>query len=280
MHRISDNEKPLVVPAGLWLQLRSRNPILAWTAFFHAALFLIALGLFMVDTREVMGINPWIKPMKFMASISIYLVTIAWLMGHIERPRWAVQLIAWGIASCMIAETAVIFMQAGRGVRSHFNVLTSFDASLFSIMGIGVIIDSLLMILMLLLFFRRHETIAPPYLWGIRIGIIMFLIGGIVGGWMSSHGGHTVGSQDGGPGLPFVNWSMTGGDLRIAHAFGLHGLQVMPILGYLLSKRRAPRDGPLASAVILTTFGVLYATVILVTLLQAMAGISITSVWT
>jgi hypothetical protein len=87
MHRISDRENALVVPAGLWLQLRSRNPILAWTAFFHAALFLIALGLFMVDTREVMGINPWIKPMKFMASISIYLVTIAWLMGHIERPR-------------------------------------------------------------------------------------------------------------------------------------------------------------------------------------------------
>jgi hypothetical protein len=279
MHRISDNEKPLVVPARLWLQLRSRNPILAWTAFFHAALFLIALGLFMVDTREVMGINPWIKPMKFMASISIYLVTIAWLMGHIERPRWAVQLIAWGIASCMIAETAVIFMQAGRGVRSHFNMMTPFDAGVFSIMGLGVIIDFLLMALMLLLFFRRDVKLAPSHLWGIRIGIVMFLLGGIVGGWMSSQGGHTVGSQDGGPGLPFLNWSMTGGDLRIGHALGLHGLQVMPILGYLITKRRNSEKWSLVPVWALKTFGALYGTMFLITLLQASQGRAITSLW-
>lgn len=277
MHRVSEREKPLVAPAGLWQQLKSRNPILARTAIFHAALFLIALGLFMVDSREVMGVNAWIKPMKFMVSITIYLVTVALLMGHIERPRWAVRTIAWGISSCMVVETTLIFMQAGRGVRSHFNVMTPFDAGVFSIMGLGVIIDSLLMALMLCLFFRRDVELAPPHLWGIRIGIVMFLLGGIVGGWMSSQGGHTIGSEDGGPGLPFLNWSMTGGDLRIGHALGLHGLQVMPILGCLITKRRNSENISLFAVWALKTFGVLYGTMFLITLLQASQGRAITS---
>ena len=279
MHRISDRKKPFTAPAGLWFQLRSCNPILAWTAIFHAALFLIALGLFMVDSREVMGVNAWIKPMKFMVSITIYLATVAWLMGHIKRPRWAVGTIAWGISSCMVVETILIFMQAGRGVRSHFNVMTPFDAGVFTIMGMGVIIDSLLMALMLLLFFKREVRLAPPTLWGIRIGIVMFLLGGIVGGWMSSQGGHTVGSEDGGPGLPFLNWSMTGGDLRIGHALGLHGLQVMPILGYLITKRRNSENGSLVPVWALKTFGGLYGTMFLITLLQALQGRTITSLW-
>ena len=279
MHRISDREKPLLVPAGLWLQLKSHNPILARTAIFHAALFLIALGLYMLDSREIMGVNAWIKPMKFTVSITIYLATVAWLMGHIKRPRWAVGTIAWGISACMVVETTLIFMQAGRGVRSHFNVMTPFDAGVFSIMGVGVIIDSFLMALMLLLFFKRDVTLAPSRLWGIRIGIAMFLVGGIVGGWMSSQGGHTVGSEDGGPGLPFLNWSMTGGDLRIAHALGLHGLQVMPILGWMISRSGDSENGRLVPAWALKTFGVLYGVMFLFTLLQASQGRTITSLW-
>ncbi|MDQ3068302.1 MAG: hypothetical protein M3R55_01060 [Acidobacteriota bacterium] len=35
-----------------------------------------------------------------------------------------------------------------------------------------------------------------------------------------------------------MNWSTAGGDLRAAHFIGLHALQALPILGWVLSRKR------------------------------------------
>ena len=278
-YRRWDQTVDVVTPGPLWPELTRRSPVLAGTAVFHLMMLLIAVGLFAFDPREVMGINVWIKPMKFMASITIYLVTVAWLIGYIERARWSVRTITWGIAICMVVETTMIFLQAGRGVRSHFNDASSFDSTIFAVMGIGVIIDTMLMLLMLILFFCRQKKLPGTYLWSIRLGILMFLAGGIVGGWMSSHGGHTVPAVDGGPGLPLLNWSVNAGDLRIAHALGLHGLQVMPIVGYLLSRGLDSRFGPVATTTMLVMFGAFYGATVLGMFLHALAGASIVTLW-
>ena len=75
-----------------------------------------------------------------------------------------------------------------------------------------------------------------PYIWGIRLGIILFVIFAFEGGLMASHLAHTVGAPDGGPGLPVVNWSRQYGDLRIAHFIGVHSLQVLPLFGFFVAK--------------------------------------------
>jgi hypothetical protein len=76
------------------------------------------------------------------------------------------------------------------------------------------------------------------YVWGIRLGLLFFIIFSLEGGVMVGLLKHTVGSVDGGPGLPVVNWSNEYGDLRIAHFLGIHSLQLLPLFGNYISKTK------------------------------------------
>ncbi len=138
----------------------------------------------------------------------------------------------------MFIENFLITMQSARGVSSHFNVTDSFNGMVFSTMGIAILIFTFTAIYAEVLFFRQQKfSIQPAYLWGIRLGLLFFIIFSLEAGFMLSRMSHTVGGPDGGAGLPLINWSTEHGDLRIAHFLGIHSLQILPLAGNYLFRK-------------------------------------------
>jgi hypothetical protein len=218
-------------------ELYRRSKILTLTGWIHVVLLGGMLVILPFDSRLVMGINPWIKPSKFAASIVIFVWTVAWLLEYPPLSSRARAMISRGISISMLVEIVCIVTQAARGTTSHFNQSTPLDAAIFGVMGLTIVFSTVLMVALLIYFCKGKLDIARPYLWGIRSGLAIFLIASGIGGMMIAHKSHAVGVDDGGPGLPFVNWSTQGGDLRVAHFLGLHALQLLPIIGFLIGMR-------------------------------------------
>jgi hypothetical protein len=104
-------------------------------------------------------------------------------------------------------------------------------------------------------FFKQKQFDVPmPYVWGIRLGIILFVIFAFEGGIMASQLSHTVGAPDGGPGMAIVNWSKQYGDLRVAHFIGIHSLQLIPLFGYYIARNNRSVQLFTAGYFLLTVF--------------------------
>jgi len=214
------------------------NPGLTLTGWFHLLLAAVLLLIYPFDSRTILGISPWIKPIKFSLSIAIYVWTLAWYLRYLVDRARAVRIISCGVAISMVTEIACIVMQSARGVTSHFNGATPFDAVVFTVMGLMIVLNSALVLWTLVLFLKSELPIPAAYAWGIRCGPLLFLLAGAEGGVMIAHHAHTVGAPDGGPGLPLINWSLEHGDLRVAHFLGMHALQILPFAGFLLGRVR------------------------------------------
>lgn len=220
--------------------------------FAHLLLFIVLAIISMFDSQEIMGINRWIKPMKFAISLAIYLWTLAIYLYFINGRERAKNIIAWGAMAMMVGEIILIVMQAARGKISHFNISNGFDGIVFSAMGLMILVNAFLLIYLLVLYFRAEIDLPQSIVWGMRLGIILLLISSVEGGLMSVILRHSVGVADGGAGLPFVNWSTKGGDLRAAHFIGMHAFQVVPFFAYTLEKYKikSPTFWTIAFAVV------------------------------
>jgi hypothetical protein len=218
-------------------ELRHRDPLLFWIGAAMLIALLVCALLSIGDQRLILGINPWIKPMKFLTSVTIFLWTVAWFMPETENKPGARSLVRWVIGPAMLIELTCVILQSARGVQSHFNVQSTFDTAIFNIMGTTIMINQIAVMVLLAIIRRDAPPQKAAYIWGIRLGVLIFLLAGAEGGLIVLNGAHTVGASDGGPGLPFVNWSTAHGDLRVAHFAGMHAMQILPLLGFLSKSR-------------------------------------------
>jgi hypothetical protein len=196
---------------------------------------------------------------------------VALLLGMLPDIGRARGLIRWGVAGTMTGEVLLIALQAARGVPSHFNVQTPFDAQVFGLMGLLILVNTLLGALLLFEFLWQEVSHPRPVVMGVRLALFVFLLASLEGMIIVLNQAHSVGGPDGGPGLPFLDWSTQYGDLRVAHAWGLHSLQALPLAGHLVSRRLGGR--PLAIQLgAVAAVGLFWIGVFLFLFNRAMAG--------
>jgi hypothetical protein len=180
--------------------------------------------------------------------------------------------VRWVIGAAMIVEIACIIMQSARGVPSHFNDATVFDRMIFGVMGTTILINTIVMVVFFAIIRRDTPPRRAGYVWGIRLGVLIFLLASAEGAIIVANNAHTVGAADGGPGLPFVNWSTQSGDLRIAHFFGMHAMQVLPLVGFILDRSLPRRSSWVTPGNLVIATSILWVAAMSGLLLMALRG--------
>ena len=250
--------------------LKEQSPLLYYIVIAHLIIMIPCFIGLLVDERTLLGVNVWIKPLKFVISGAIFIATVGYFVTLYPFSNRKKSIINNTTAVTLLIEVLIIIAQAARGVRSHYNMESPLDGLLFAAMGILVGINVLTMALFFVETIRKKLDTTKAIQWAILMGWIIILLGSMVGGQMIGQMSHNVGVADGGEGLPLLNWSTVAGDLRVAHFFGLHGLQIIPLFAFMLAKKWKATDKKQIIAV--SIFGLLYATWIGYTFYQAKQG--------
>lgn len=262
-----------------------RRP-LEFVTWLMLALGLLFAVLMLADPRIIEGAPAWLKPLKFAVSTAIYCATLAWVLRYLpDWPRLArrtAAVTAW----VFVVEVALVALQAARGTTSHFNTSTSLNGAIFSVMGVAIAVQTVAAVAIAVALWRQ-PFVDRAMGWALRLGMTLAVAGASVGGMMTQPtaaqlaqaretrqmpraGAHTVGAPDGGAGLPGTGWSLTHGDLRVPHFVGLHAMQALPFVAWLVTRRRGTRDSARVGVVV--GAAVSYAALFALLLAQAMLG--------
>ena len=265
--------KPQLQRTAHLIEATRRHPLWMRTAYAFAALMVACGVCALFDDRTINGVSVWSKPFKFSLSIAVYFATLAWFVpllpnGYIKsrRGRW----LTFVPMACAIFEIGYIVLQAARGEASHFNSTSPFYSVMYGLMGVGAVALVTICLWMGVSILRSRGT-ASPYAFAVGVGLVLtFALGGGFGGYLGGQMSHWVGgSQSDANGTWLMRWSRDGGDLRVAHFFGMHAMQVLPLLAALFSARTPHR---LAIGTV-CVIACLYAVGCTYTFIQALHGI-------
>jgi hypothetical protein len=247
----------------------NQNKILFRLGAIHFVLFLLLLSYLPFNNVIVLGLNSVIKPIKFALSIWIYSWTMAIIMSFFENQK-KVKSYSWAAVICMSFEQIAITFQALRGEQSHFNRSNTFGIIVYELMGIFILTITLWTAYMAYIFIKQKtHSLSNQIVLSMRIGLVYFVIFSLFGGYIGGKTGHSVGGLDGEIGLWFLNWNTLFGDLRVAHFFGIHSLQIIPLFGLLVSKFSNTSSATKS----VWFFSILYFIYVIFVMIQAINGI-------
>lgn len=193
----------------------------------------------LVDVRTVAGVNVWIKPLKFQVSLATYLLTLAWfaafLPAGVADARWYRRFSALVVALVGV-EMAWLMGTSALGVASHFNRDGGFLEIVYPVMGLFAIgLTSATLVYGVLIGRDRRSMLVPAVRSSLSLGLVLtFVLTVLAAGFLAGGQGHFVGEAGvASRVVPVLGWARDGGDLRVAHFFATHAMQIIPAFGLM-----------------------------------------------
>ena len=273
------------LPAALLLRarLQAGSPVLFAVGMAMLLVAAMTLVLAWLDPRVFQGVSTWAKPLKFQLSTGMYLLTLALFMAWLPVDKQQTRLgryVVWSAVGAGIFEVVYITWQGAFGLASHYNNTSAFYAAMYTLMGVGAVILTTASLALAVLIARSPAYALPRALkHAVVLGLVLtFVLGTGFGSYLGAQrAGHWVGGAltDAG-GLPLFNWSRSGGDLRVAHFFGIHAVHFVPAAAALAAAARLPGAKHIASAWLLAAA---FSALTVWTFVQAARGQPFLSSW-
>ena len=169
------------------------------------------------------------KAATFGLSFGITLLSIVWVSRFVslsERTRtWLLGIFS---AACVL-ETMLVSLQAWRGVPSHFNVETPFDAFVAPLLAFGGFTLVVTITTLMCASFRTRTAVPVSLRVAIRVGFAALLGAQVIGALMIAKGMNLV--LSGNAQAAYAS----AGSLKPTHAVMMHSILVLPVMARLLS---------------------------------------------
>lgn len=252
--------------------LRNAEPRLFGLALLLVAALAPTLAAHLVDERTVLGVDVWLKPIKFQVALAVYLLTLAFFARFIpdatKDRRWY-RIYVGAVMAAIVMEMLWIGGAAMLGTASHFNIAGP-GAFLYPAMGAMAVLLTSITAVYAWLIARNPETgLSPVLKESVVLGLAMVLpLTLVTAGTMSQMGSHLVGGAAGDAGgLALMGWARQAGDLRVAHFFATHALHAVPLFGLLSVALFGP-----SYRMPVRLFAAAYAVLVAATFAQALSG--------
>ena len=202
------------------------------------------------------------KPVTFAETGWLACWSVALVMPALGMRAWQQRVVGGATALFAVVETAIMAVQAWRGVPSHYNFTTPLDAALMRGGAGGTAAVFLIGVVVLLVAAARARHASAPVRLGVLAGGAVLLIGCLVGlvmifnnggvyqghiGFPSRAGGYLgPDAATVGPEYLLLRPQTAGGDLVLPHAVGVHGLVLLAVPAVLAARTALDRRRQLA----------------------------------
>ena len=190
----------VAAPAGRWEGALRLEPMLAGLGVVLLAMVPPTVAAALFDGRQFLGIDIWLKPLKFEIALAIYVFTLAfyarWLPSGTLGKRWY-RIYAGAVAFAILFEIAAIAGSAAEGTGSHFNEATPLHAAIYALMGVFATLLTTMALVYGVLIARSDRAPRDPALKaGLVLGLLLtFALTMGIAGFMGAYGSHFVGGS-------------------------------------------------------------------------------------